>query len=218
MAALDFETPAATAALEVEKRKVARAQTGRAKAEEKNAALEDDLGNLLKEVDAHKDDEEEMKHKEADGVWEAEMKQKGAERDDREGLLKIVGKKGEAYSLEMQELGMELMGRGLPAPEARAVLIIFTKASYPEAKVGIDYRIPDPMMFKRRRTYLEPLGQFMALRAVDRAKIIHVLHDATSKKGVSFFSVVAKVTVDGKTQSIPLAFKVANPPVFLCLT
>ena len=93
--------------------------------------------------------------------------------------------------------------------------IIFMKASYPEAKVGIDYRIPDPMMFKRWRTYLEPLGQFMALRAVDRAKIIHVLHDATSKKGVSFFSVVAKVTVDGKTQSIPLAFKVANPPRLL---
>jgi hypothetical protein len=140
------------------------------------------------------------------------MKQKGTERDDREGLLKVVGKKGEAYSLEMQELGMELTGRGLPAPEARAVLIIFMKASYPEAKVGVDYRIPDPMMFKRWRTYLEPLGQFMALRAVDRAKIIHVLHDATSKKGVSFFSVVAKVTVDGKTQSIPLSFKVPPPP------
>ena len=109
-------------------------------------------------MDAHKDNEEETKQKEADGVWEAEMKQKGTERDDREGLLKVVGKKGEAHSLEMQELGMELMGRGLPAPEARAVLIIFMKASCPEAKVGIDYRMPDPMMFKRWRAYLEPLG------------------------------------------------------------
>ena len=48
----------------------------------------------------------------------------------------------------------------------------------------------------------------MALRAVDQAKVVHLLHDATSKKGVSFFSVCARITVNGKTQNVPLSFKV----------
>ena len=113
---------------------------------------------------------------------------KGAEEVGN-GLLKVVGKKGETYSLEMMELGMELMARGMTAPAARAVLTIFMKKAHPECVAGIDYRLPDPMMFKRWRLLLEPLSQFMALRAVDQAKIVHLLHDATTKKGVSFFSV-----------------------------
>jgi hypothetical protein len=59
--------------------------------------------------------------------------------------MAVVGKKGEPYTLEMQELGMELMSRGLPAPEARAMLVIFMKAIYPDANIGRDYRIPDPV-------------------------------------------------------------------------
>jgi hypothetical protein len=126
----------------------------------------------------------------------------------RPGLPGLVGRKGEKYTLEMMELGMELMGQGMTAPKARSVLIIFMKKAHPDLIVGVDYRIPDPMMFKRWRTYLEPLSQFMALRAVDQAKVVHLLHDATSKKGVSFFSVCARITVNGKTQNVPLSFKV----------
>ncbi len=37
-------------------------------------------------------------------------------------------------------------------------------------------------VFKRWRLFLEPLSQFIALRAIDRAKIVHLLHDATTKK------------------------------------
>ena len=126
----------------------------------------------------------------------------------RPGLLGLVGMKGEKYTLEMVELGMELMSRGMTAPAARSVLVVFMKKAHPECTMGVDYRIPDPMMFKRWRMCLEPLSQFVALRAVDQAKIVHLLHDATTKKGVSFFSVCARITVNGKTQNIPLAFKV----------
>ena len=137
-----------------------------------------------------------------------ETKPEKGDEQIRPGLLGLVGRKGEKYTLEMMELGMELMGQGMTAPKARSVLVIFMKKAHPDLIVGVDYRIPDPMMFKRWRTYLEPLSQFMALRAVDQAKVVHLLHDATSKKGVSFFSVCARITVIGKTQNVPLAFKV----------
>ena len=113
------------------------------------------------------------------------------------------------------ELGMELMGQGMTAPKARSVLIMFMKKAHPDLIVGVDYRMPDPMMFKRWRTCLEPLSQFMALRAVDQAKVIHLLHDATSKKGVSFFSVCARITVNGKTQNVPLSFKVRALNIYI---
>ena len=148
------------------------------KAKEEKTKLEADCASLMDELDEQKDD----LHSAAVDEWVLTEKARRQRDVVPKGLLEMCGKKGEAYSLEMQELGMELMSGGLTAPEARAVLIIFMKKACPDATMGIDCRIPDPATFKRWRTFLEPLSQFMALRAVDRAKIVHLLHYATSKK------------------------------------
>ena len=156
-----------------------------------------------------------------DEVTGLDCAKEGAEHDDflpndilpkvvkaNTGLLGICGKNRERYCLDMMELGMELMSRGMTAPDARGVFIVFMKKAHPAAVLGVDYRVPDAKQFKRWRTWLDPLTHFMALTVLDRAKIVHLLHDGTTKKGVSFFSVSARVTVNGVTQDIPVNFKV----------
>ena len=50
----------------------------------------------------------------------------------------------------------------------------------------------------------------MALSVLDRAKITHLLHDGTTKKGVSFYSISARVTIDGITQDVPVNFQITS--------
>jgi hypothetical protein len=174
------------AALAAERKKVARALAGRAKAEEKNAALEDDLDSLMEEAleccvyftsclvplpcllpyppchlhspllchvlggegkaDVHLSAVEEWK------ATEKEVKVLA-------GLVGLCGKKGGPYSLEMAELGMELMSRGMTAPDARGVFIVFMKKAHPDLVLGKDHRVPDANQFKARPIFfrLPPL-------------------------------------------------------------
>jgi hypothetical protein len=69
------------------------------------------------------------------------------------GLVGLCGKKGETYSLEMAELGMELMSRGMTAPDARGVFIVFMKKAHPDLVLGKDYRVPDANQFKAHPTF-----------------------------------------------------------------
>ena len=71
----------------------------------------------------------------------------------------------------MIELGMELMSRGMTAPDARGVFVVFMKAQYPALVLGKDYRVPDPSQFKRWRTWLDALTHYMALSVLNRAKV-----------------------------------------------
>ena len=48
----------------------------------------------------------------------------------------------------------------------------------------------------------------MALNVLDRAKTIHLFHNGTTKKGVSFISISARVTIDGVTQDVPVHFQI----------
>jgi hypothetical protein len=72
------------------------------------------------------------------------------------------------------------------------------------------------MVFKRWRTFLEPLSQFMALRAVDRAKIVHLLHDATTKKVITAGSTTVRPYAPPLNISGPLT-PTRGCPFFLLL-
>ncbi len=85
---------------------------------------------------------------------------------------------------------------------------------YPKLTEDKDYRVPSKYSLKRWRRILEPLCHFIALSALDRTNIIHLLlvSDATTKRHVGVFHINAKIEVKevGGTvmQDIPLKFKV----------
>ena len=84
---------------------------------------------------------------------------------------------------------------------------------HPDLTEDEDYRVPSLYILKRWRRLLEPLCHFIALSALDRANIIHLLSDATTKRHVGVFHINAKIEVKGVDgtvmQDIPLKFKVS---------
>jgi hypothetical protein len=84
---------------------------------------------------------------------------------------------------------------------------------HPDLTEDEDYRVPSLYILKRWRRLLKPLCHFIALSALDRANIINLLSDATTKRHVGFFHINAKIEVKGVDgtvmQDIPLKFKVS---------
>jgi DNA repair exonuclease SbcCD ATPase subunit len=143
---LDFETESAGKNKAAHARKAAALQKKLDAAEAEMGKTQEDIAHLLEEVDAQKEEQAETETAAADAVWEEEMTKK--EVKVLAGLVGTCGKKGGQCSLEMAELGVELMSRGMTAPDARGVFIVFVKKAHPGLVLGKDYRVPDANQFK----------------------------------------------------------------------
>ena len=88
-----------------------------------------------------------------------------AQEVDVEGpsLIGVLGKKGERWSQDVIEIGMELMEKGLSARQAEAVTRVFVHFLYPELKEGVDYRIPSHQRFEEWRSFLGPVSHYIAV-------------------------------------------------------
>lgn len=108
-------------------------------------------------------------------------------------LIAELGKKGERWSQDIIELGMELMEKGLTAPQAEQVTRAFVAFQHPDKVEGKDYRIPAAARFKEWRSFLAPICNFLAVSIIRLAVRVHLLHDATTKDGISVFQTAARV-------------------------
>jgi hypothetical protein len=108
-------------------------------------------------------------------------------------LVHLFGKKRQKYSREAVELGMEIMSHGMSAQTARDTIRTFVVKLYPEHIENQDYRLPAVSLLKRWRRMLEPVCHFVALSAIDRAHIVHILSDACTKRHVGVFHVNVKI-------------------------
>ena len=113
----------------------------------KAAALGGEIASLMDEVDETMD----VKHQKDVKEWLDSDNEPKANVPT--GLFRICGRKGEPFSLDMAELGMELMSRGMTAPSARGVFIVFMKKAHPGLALGKDYRVPDAKQFKVTITF-----------------------------------------------------------------
>ena len=130
-------------------------------------------------------------------------------------LWEMLGKKGEAYSQDIMELGFTLMSNQLSAPQAVAVLRAFLRAEYPHKKEGEDYRVPDPGRFKEWRRYLEPISHFLSLSVIKIATRVHGAHDATTKNHMHAFQSCCRCEIGGEdgdvtVVDVPLKFELCK--------
>ena len=117
---------------------------------------------------------------------------------------------------------MELMSHGISAQSARNCMRTFMSRVYPDSKEGHDFRIPGKTMLKKWRRMLEPICHYMALSAMNKASLVHLLFDASSKRHVGIFHVTTRLEFGdglGGSIDIPVKFKITrdgtssiNPP------
>ena len=95
----------------------------------------------------------------------------------REGMTSMLGlqKRGKPASIELVEMGMCLMSRGLSAEQGRCILRDVCASAYPSLKENVDYRIPAA-----------------SIKCMKKADGTHLLHDASTRKGTSVFSTCAR--------------------------
>ena len=63
-------------------------------------------------------------------------------------LWRELGMRGERYSQDVVELGLELMSKGLTAEQAVSVVRTFAHFEYPDKEEDRDYRIPGASYFR----------------------------------------------------------------------
>ena len=142
--------------------------------------------------------------------------------DDRSGgkvapldLVDMLGHKGESYSQDIVELGLQLMAMRLTAEQAVNVTRAFVQLQHPDKVEGDDYRIPSSARFREWRRFLGPICHYLSLSVIKLAEKIHALHDATTKLGISVFQTAfrceLKNEVTGKITivNVPLKFDIA---------
>jgi hypothetical protein len=120
-------------------------------------------------------------------------------------LIGVLGKKGERWSQDVIEIGMELMEKGLSARQAEAVTRAFVHFLYPNLKEGIDYRIPSHQRFKEWRFFLGPVSHYIAVSCIRLAVSAHLLHDATTKDGIGVFQTTARVRLKNDDGTFTIA-------------
>ena len=96
-------------------------------------------------------------------------------------LWRELGVRGERYSHDVVELGLELMSQALTAQQATSVVRTIVAFEYPGKVENKDYRIPDASRFREWRMMLEPISHYMAVSLVKLADHYHVAHDASTK-------------------------------------
>ena len=130
-------------------------------------------------------------------------------------LWEMLGKKGEAYSQDIIELGLTLMSNQLSAAQAVAVLRAFLRAEYPEKIEGEDYRVPDAGRFREWRRNLEPLCHYISLSVIKVADRLHAAHDATTKNHIHVFQTCFRCEIVGEdgdvtVVDVPLKFEICK--------
>ena len=68
----------------------------------------------------------------------------------------------------------------------------------PEKKEGTDFRIPPHQRFKEWRSFLGPVCHYLSVSVIKLAVRTHLLHDATTKDGISVFQTTARVELKGE--------------------
>ena len=68
----------------------------------------------------------------------------------------------------------------------------------PDLKEGVNYRIPSAARFKEWRSFLGPVCHYISVSVIKLAVRTHLLHDATTKDGISVFQTTARVEVPRK--------------------
>jgi hypothetical protein len=123
-------------------------------------------------------------------------------------LVGALGKKkGERWSQDVIELGMELMAKNLSGEQAESVTRAFVAFQHPHLVENVDYRIPSAARFKEWRMFLGPICHFIAVSIIRMAVRVHLLHDATTKDGISVFQTAARVEMpDGSIAQFPVKF------------
>ena len=131
------------------------------------------------------------------------------ERADCSEFFAALGNSKEQYGLEAVELGMELMQLRLSAPQAANVLRRTLRKIFPKLEEGKDYRVPGTAMLKVWRDCLKPICEFISVDALSKCDKFHILHDASTKKGVSVLQVTARGEFPGgHVQTMPMKFVV----------
>ena len=136
---------------------------------------------------------------------ELTKKCKDAIEDSTAGCeIMLEGNGTSGYKLEVLEMGMEMMGRGLTAEQARGAMRSMMHGMFPAKTEGIHYRIMSTTLLKRLRRILKPLLNLLAMDRIRVAKRFHLIHDATTKKGISIFAVTVVVEHDdGSVEEFP---------------
>ena len=65
----------------------------------------------------------------------------------------------------------------------------------PDLKEGVNYRIPSAARFKEWRSFLGPVCHYISVSVIKLAVRTHLLHDATTKDGISVFQTTARVEI-----------------------
>ena len=89
--------------------------------------------------------------------------------------------RGERYTQDVVELGLELMSKGLTAEQAVSVVRTFDHFEYPDKEEGRDCRIPGASRFREWRVMPGPISHYMAVGLVRRSDHCHLAHDALTK-------------------------------------
>ena len=89
--------------------------------------------------------------------------------------------RGERYTQDVVELGLELMSKGLTAEQAASVVRTFAHFEYPDKEEGKDHRIPDASRFREWGVIPGQISHYMAVSLVRRSGHYHLAHDAPTK-------------------------------------
>ena len=101
------------------------------------------------------------------------------------------------WSQGTTELGMELTEKNLSGEQAGSVTRAFVAFQHPHLVEDVDCRIPSAARFKEWCMFPGPTCQFIAVSTIRAAVRVHLIHDATTKEGVSVFQTAARVEMPG---------------------
>ena len=145
---------------------------------------------------------------------EYERLKSGAGGEPTVCLWRELGLRGERYSQDTVELGLEIMSKALTAEQAVSVVRTFVAFEHPDKAEGKDYRIPDAGRFREWRFMLEPVSHYMAVSLIKRANHHHVAHDASTKgKRIHIYQTAVTCVLEGEgvneeVVEVPLKFEI----------
>ena len=130
-------------------------------------------------------------------------------------LMRELGVRGERYSQDVVELGLELMSQALTAQQAVSVVRTFVAFEHPTKVEGEDYRVPSAQRFREWRMMIEPIAHYMSVSLITLSDHYHLAHDASTKGKLMhiYQTAVTCVLKDAETNEeevvvVPLKFEV----------
>ena len=80
---------------------------------------------------------------------------------------------------------MELMEKNLSGEQAESGIRAFVALQHPNLAGNVDYRTPSAARFSEWRMLPGPICHFIAMSTIRTAVRAHLIHDATTKDGIS---------------------------------